>query len=158
MRCGGEKSDHEPVKTGLVLAWRGAIFKVRSQSTLAGIRTPIFVSFRNKHMNTSSLRKLIVAGVAVTALSVSACSKPAEKAADTAAVTATDAAATATDAAKTAADAAADASKAAAAATDAAPAASTEAAAGAVSSAADATSKAADATKAAADAMAPAKK
>ena len=70
-------------------------------------------------MTSDMLRKLLVAGAAVAALSVAACGKPAEKA-DEAAAAATDAAATATDAAATADTAATDASAAAATATDAA--------------------------------------
>ncbi|HQT55045.1 MAG TPA: hypothetical protein PKX06_16445, partial [Phenylobacterium sp.] len=66
-------------------------------------------------MTSELLRKLLVAGAAVAAISVAACGKPAEKA-DAAAADATDAAATATDAAATATDAAAASTDAAAAA------------------------------------------
>ena len=65
-------------------------------------------------MTSDMLRKLLVAGAAVAALSVAACGKPAEKAedaaatAEAAATTATDAAATADAAAAPAADAAAE--------------------------------------------------
>jgi hypothetical protein len=70
-------------------------------------------------MNTALLRKLLIAGAAVGALSVAACNKPADKAdaantASTSANTAAAAADTAQSAAATAADAAADANKAAA--------------------------------------------
>ena len=69
-------------------------------------------------MNSELLRKLLVAGAAVAALSVAACNKPADKtgdaatAATTSANTAAAAADTAQSAAATAADAAADANKA----------------------------------------------
>ncbi|MDO8321373.1 MAG: hypothetical protein Q7T23_00375, partial [Phenylobacterium sp.] len=66
-------------------------------------------------MTSELLRKLLVAGAAVAAISVAACGKPAEKA-DAAAAEATDAAATATDAAAAATDAAAASTDAAAAA------------------------------------------
>lgn len=70
-------------------------------------------------MTTDMFRKILIAGAACAALSVAACSKPAEEKTE-AAATATDAAATATEAAADATAAAATATNAAATATDAA--------------------------------------
>jgi poly-gamma-glutamate capsule biosynthesis protein CapA/YwtB (metallophosphatase superfamily) len=100
------------VNLGLALGAKQGIFPPRldgaSQLSLSGIEP----------MNSELLRKLLIAGAAVAALSVAACNKPADKA-DTAATAATSsantaaaAADTAQNAAATAADAAADANKA----------------------------------------------
>ena len=117
-----DKSDHALVNSVLAFEHeRVIILAVRPGGVLVS-SAPTFSAFTNipretTTMTTDLMRKVLVAGAAVAALSVAACSKPADKPADASAAPAADAAApaAATAAAPAAADAAAPAAAAAAA-------------------------------------------
>jgi hypothetical protein len=116
----GKKCDHALVNSVLAFGReRGIILTVRPRGVLSFSSLTV-LAFTNTlresmTMTTDLMRKVLVAGAAVAALSVAACSKPADKPADASAAPAADAsapaAAPAAPAAGAMAPAAADASK-----------------------------------------------